>query len=295
MKLFMLRALLSAVAFTGPLLSFAQLDEGLILLARTYKDNMFRNAPTRETLDAVRTMPPELNATRDFVVQTITEKNALAQKKWMTAPDETTLRHIHTVRILNLDMRKEGRMGDRAVMDSLRLHPADRNELVRNYYSMLFTAIGNKNQPFDLSKLDLRPDTYGLQSDTERGIVFLECMQLCRSVIWGYMNVVKPPNTQKALAHIKRYPKVNGAAYYRFTDLNFTDFKFVMNDSLQSYKGILVDHYLDVLLYHLMVLSDTGAKEETVRDLLLGSSMRDEQLWKYSSKRATLEQIFKKQ
>lgn len=274
----------------------AQSDDGLVLLARTYKDNMFRNEPTKEMVARLKNdVPAELGRTRDFIVQSITPKNALLDDAWMKLPEETTLRQIHTVRQLDLDMRKEDRTGDAKLLDSLRSHPAERYELVRNYYDMLFVAVGNKNQPFNMSKLDLRPDAYGLQDDTERGIVFLQCMDLCRSTIWGYMNVVKPPNTKEAMAHIKRYPKVNGATYYRFGDLNFKDFQYTYDDSLQSYKGVMVDHYLELLLYHLLVLDGEGAKEDAVRDLLLGSAMRDETLWKYSKSKEVFEQIFKKQ
>lgn len=43
------------------------------------------------------------------------------------------------------------------------------------------------------------------------------------------------------------------------------------------------------------MLDGEGAKEDVVRDLLLGSAMRDEKLWKYSKSKEVFEQIFKKQ
>jgi hypothetical protein len=291
-----MRSLLLALLLTPPTCVLAQNDDALILLARTYKDNMFRNEPTKETLNALnKGVPNELGPTRDLVVQMITTRNDLGTARWMTIPDETALRNLHTVRQLDLNMRKEDRPTDAHVLDSLRGAPASRHELVRNYYDMVFTAIGNKNKPFNLSKLDLRPDAYGLKDDTERGILFLECMGLCRSMIWGYMNVVKPPNTREAMSYIKRFPKVNGVDYYRFNDLVFPDFEFVHDDSLQSYKGIMIDHYLELLMYHTVVLDKEGAKEGAVLDLILGSSMRDERLWKYSKNKETFEELFKKQ
>ena len=75
----------------------------------------------------------------------------------------------------------------------------------------------------------------------------------------------------------------------------FKDFQYTYDDSLQSYKGVMVDQYLELLLYHLLVLDGEGAKEDVVRDLLLGSAMRDEKLWKYSKSKEVFEQIFKKQ
>ena len=38
------------------------------------------------------------------------------------------------------------------LIDSLSNKDIPNNELVDNYYGMLFTAVGNKNQPFNLSK-----------------------------------------------------------------------------------------------------------------------------------------------
>jgi hypothetical protein len=43
------------------------------------------------------------------------------------------------------------------------------------------------------------------------------------------------------------------------------------------------------------VLDKEGAKEGAVLDLILGSSMRDERLWKYSKNKETFEELFKKQ
>jgi hypothetical protein len=88
---------------------------------------------------------------------------------------------------------------------------------------------------------------------------------------------------------------VNSSPYQQFGDLNFPDFQFMYNDSLQSYKGIMVDQYLDLLLYHVIVLKDQGAKEDVRNDFLLGSALRDESLYTYSKNRELLQRIFQKQ
>ena len=280
------------VSFIAPHAARAQ-DQALILLARTYKGHMFRADPTKETIERLRTeVPASMAVARDFIIETTTTKNKLQSADFMRIPEEETLRQIHAIRMLDLDMREEQRIGDQPLLDSLRKARVDRHALVRNYYHMLFTAVGNKNQPFDLSKLDLRPDDLGLQDETEKGIVFLECMVLCRSVIWGYINIAKPPNGKKAMENIKRYPKVNGAVYYRFPDLLFPDFDFVYDEKQQSYKGVMVDQYLELLIYHMQVLQDLGAKDEAVQDLLLSSALRMENLYKYSKNKDVLERLF---
>ena len=71
------------------------------------------------------------------------------------------------------------------------------------YYSMLFASVGNKVNPFNFSKIDFKLNDYNLANDTEKGIFFLECMDYCGKTIWGYMNVVKPPNTKRPLTSLK--------------------------------------------------------------------------------------------
>jgi hypothetical protein len=75
--------------------------------------------------------------------------------------------------------------------------------LLDNYYDMLFKSVGNKNQPFDLSKQNFEMKDYNFKDETEKGIMFLKCMEYFGEAIWGLINVVDPPNTNEALKNIK--------------------------------------------------------------------------------------------
>jgi hypothetical protein len=271
-------------------------DQGIVRLARTYKNMMFGSDPSAEVLaDLKAQCPAELATAHAFIEQTITPMNDLLQTNYLKIPDEHVLWQLYTIRMLSQDMREAERIGDQPFIDGLRNTPPARPVQVASYYSMLFIGVGNKNRPFNLSKLDLKPDSYGLLDDAERAIVFLECMDLCRSNIWGYINVVKPPNTKAAMKNIKLFPKVNGAAYYEFKDLAFPDFEYMYDDSLQSYKAINVGQYMELLFYHYVVLQEEGAREEAINALLLGSVMHDESLYKYTKYRSRYESLFKKQ
>ena len=79
---------------------------------------------------------------------------------------------------------------------------------------MIFGSAGNKNQPVDLSNIDLKLTEYNLKDDTERGILVLKAISFCGTTIWGFMNIPKPANTQKAFQQIKKFPKINGRPYY---------------------------------------------------------------------------------
>lgn len=292
----MIKRLLSGVFPALPILLTAQSADPFLELARFYKNNMFGNEPTKEAVRSLETsVPDSLAQVRAFIVETALPNNDLLKKEFLALPEERSLKQLHLVRQLDLELRKNGDSRLAAFRDSLGSHPPQRQELIRNYYTMLFASVGNKNKPFDLSRLDLRLNELGLANDAERAVVFLECMDLCRSVIWGFMNIVKPANTSKAKAHIAKFPRVNGEEYYRFGDLIFDDFTFVYDDSLQSYKNVMIHEYMDLLLMHLLVLDGEKAREEDVRDLLLGSALRNERLYAFTRHRPTLESIFKKQ
>ncbi len=168
-------------------------------------------------------------------------------------------------------------------------------ELVDNYYSMLFVAVGNKNQPFDLSNIDLKLKDYNLKDDTENGILVLNAINFCGKLIWGYMNIVKPANTKKAYEYIKKFPKINGRPYYQYTDLYFEDFEMniIKDKGIQSYKSYYLNKFYETLLYHLACLNNEGEKEKEKNDLLLGSILKESKLYKYTEYKETLEGIFK--
>jgi hypothetical protein len=273
-------------------------NEKLIELGKAYKDFIFRNEPPKDFVKNLQTNTSEnLKFATNFIAQTITTNNDLLEHQFLALPDSQSLKFIYIIRSINYNIRKEDRIDNTKLIDSLKNKDILRNELVDGYYDILFTSVGNKNQPFDFSKVDFKLKDYNLSNDTEKGIFFLQCMHYCGRTIWGYMNVVKPANTGKAFAHIKKFPKFNGLKYYQFTDLNFPDFEMLLEEGkgMQSYKSYYIDKYYDLLLSHLICLNKEGAKEKEINDLLLGSILRDRNLYKYTKNKETLENIFKVQ
>lgn len=280
-------------------LTFAQSNNTkLIELGKIYKDFMFRNEPNKEVIkEAKANVPNHLNFTTDFIVQTITTKNKLLTTTFLSRPDDKILKDIYIIRAINLNLREENQIDNNKLIDSLLNKSISNYELIDNYYNMLFTGVGNKNQPFDLSKIDIKLKDYNLKDDTEKGILFLSCMNFCGKTIWGFMNVVNPPNTKNALENIKKYPKFNGQPYYQYTDFYFTDFDMIINDDkgLESYKGYYIDKYYEVLISHLICLGKENATEKEKNDLLLGSILKEQNLYKFSKYKETLEDLFEVQ
>jgi hypothetical protein len=293
----------AAFTFLGlclTILTFGQTNnnEKLIELGKNYKDFMFRNEPTKEVFKDMKAGVPEnLKTATDFILQTITTKNKLLTQRFLSRPDDQSLRQIFIIRAINLNLRKENQIENYKLIDSLTSESIPTYELIDNYYGMLFTAVGNKNQPFDFSRIDFKLKDYNFNDDTEKGIFFLRCMRDCNSVIWGYMNVVKPPNTQKAYDNIKKYPRFNGRPYYQYTDFYFTDFemKIVQDEGKQSYKSYYLNKYYETLLFHLICLNKEGGTEKEKSDLLLGSILKERNLYKFTKYKDTLEDIFKEQ
>lgn len=281
-------------------LTFGQVPENqkMIELGKAYKDFMFRNEPTKEILKELKSDAPEnLKIATEFIIQTITTKNKLLTQTFLSRPDDEILKQLYTIRSINLNLREENQIDNNILIDSVAKKDIPIYELIDNYYGMFFAAVGNKNQPFNLSKTDFKMKEYNFKDDTEKGIMFLRCMDLCGKTIWGFMNVVKPANTSKAYDNIKKFPQFNGQPYYQFTDFYFTDFdmNIVKDKGIQSYKSYYLDKYYELLLSHLICLNKEGGSEKDKNDLLLGSILKERNLYKYTKYKETLENLFKEQ
>jgi hypothetical protein len=299
-KLILKKAILTLIAACGTFLAIGQITDSpkLIELGKAYKDFMFRNNPTKDVLKGIRSEVPEnLKTATEFIAQTITTKNKLLTLPYLSRPDEKVLKQIYLIRAINHNLRGENRIDNNKLIDSLSNKNISGYELLDNYYEMLFTSVGNKNQPFDLSKTNLELDRYGLKDDTEKGILVLEAISFCGTEIWGYINVVKPANTGKAYENIKKFPKINGRPYYQYTDFYFTDFemKITTDKDIQSYKGYYLDKFYETLLSHLTCLKNEGGTEKEKMDLKLGSILKESELYKYTRYKEVLEGMFEVQ
>jgi len=288
---FALIALLFAAASYGQSANHAKRIE----LAKAYHNFMFSNEPSKQVLKELRTnVPKELTASADFITQTILTDSKVLTKPYLTLPDDATLKHLYIIREVNYNMHEEEPGDNNTIIDSLDKATIPHYELVDAYYSLLFTAVSNKLQPFDLSKFDFNTNTLNLKDDTEKGIFYLSCMRLCGTSIWGYMNIPKPANTKEANNYIKKFPKFNGQPYYQYTDFNFPDFTMEIEDDKgpESYKAYHINKLYETLIYHIIAMGEQGASEEEKQKVLLGSVLRMNKYYKYTSYKDLLEQTF---
>ena len=272
---------------------FGQVNDGLIELGKAYRQFMFRNNPPEAVLASLgKYDETELAFVADFIKETITPHSDILSGKYLNRPTDKDLKLIFIVERINVNVRKDNPEDNNKLIESLSKKDIAAHELVDNYYSMVFAACGNKLQPYDMSQTDFQLNNYGLKNDTERGIFFLQSMRLNGMVIFGFINIVKPPNYTKALDFINKYPQYNGSPYYQFIDLNFPDFKMNIESETkpQSYKEYYIDKYYETLLSHLECLVQTGDKEK-IYDLVLGSILKEEIYFKYAKREKEIKKL----
>ena len=272
-------------------------EKGLVALAKVYKNFHFRGDPPNNVYDEINSISSkELLKSLKFISEVVTSNNKLLTKEFLNKPDTLTLKSLYIIRGINWNMHEAESKDNFVILDSLKNEKTNYYELVSCYYGMVFSAIGNKNKPFNLSDTNFLLKDYNLPNDTEKGIFFLQSMRTFGTMIWGYINVPKPPNYKKALGYINKYPKYNGLKYYRFSDLNFKDFKLTIDKRRpkESFKKYYINKYIETLLNHSLCLSQKKKYRKEKDDLLLESILRNDSYWQYTAYKATLEKVFKK-
>ncbi|MBT1707043.1 hypothetical protein KK062_02355 [Fulvivirgaceae bacterium PWU5] len=249
------------------------LNDELIQLGKFYKSFHFANAPSSEAAQLDGIKHPELQTVKKFIAEATRQNNKIAATPFLTRPDSLTLKHLFTIRSINWNLHNAEAKDNAEVIDSLNKFPASTYEQLAAYYGMLFTSVGNKNRPLNMSDANFTLNTYGLKDDTEKGILFLEGMDTFGMMIWGFMNVVKPPNFDRAMGVIEDYPMFNNQPYYQFQDLNFPDFKLTIDKrrAKESFKKYQLNKYLNTLLYHSYCLGQKKKTKKEQQQVMLGS------------------------
>lgn len=269
----------------------------IIELSKYYSRFMFANDASKELSKQLGSQYDNNLATSvSFIKEVTKSNNKILSDKFLVLPDSTTLKVIFIIDALHQAPHLAVPREANDIVDSLLNKQISLELLTDQYYQTIFTSVGNKNKPFDMSKVNFRMSEYGLASDRQKGIFYLRCMDMCGSQIFGFMNIVNPPNTEKALQSINKFPTFDGLNYYQYTDLQFSDFQMeILNDKgLQSYKDHFINDLFETLLNHAVCLSKEKGQEE-VQDFLLSSSLKDKSLWIHTELQQVLESIFKEQ
>ena len=268
----------------------------LIELGKHYSSFMFGDDASKELIEKLgKDYNDNLTNSVLFVKEVTKSNNKILSDKFLKLPDTNTLRVIYIIDALHQNPHLNNPLDPSQVVDSLIDKEIPFNFMVDQYYQTIFTAGANKNKPFDMSKVNFKMSEYGLNEE-QKAFFYLRCMDACGSQIYGYMNIVKPPNTKKALEYIKKFPKFDGLDYYRYTNLYFDDFKLeIFNDKgFESYKSYLINNLFINMLNHAICLNKEE-NQQALQDFFINSTLKDESLWKFTELQEVLKTIFKEE
>lgn len=270
----------------------------IIKLAKIYK-SYHVSQPTDSIYNQLDSIEiEELIGAKIFIKELIKEKNNIADDKFITKPDSSTLRNLYLIRGLTWNMFNSqfgGTENEKFGLDSLLAETTNYHEQFANYYSMLYTSILNKNRPLDMSTINFDLDKYNFENDEEKGIFFLESMETLGTLISGYF-YIDPPNFEKAMSIIKNYPTFDDQEYYKFKNVDFEDFDFTYSskDPKGSYKKYQLNKLMNTILSHAMCLSQDAKTMDKMQNIIGNSILINRDYWKYYEAPEILEQIYGK-
>ena len=269
----------------------------LIELAKIYHGFSFVNTPTNSTKDRLAAIDiTGLKPSAEFIGESIKSNNNIITDKYLVKPDLATLKYIFIIRNINWNLFESDPVDNYALIDSLTKTDLNKYELLSCYYDMMFMSVGNKNRPFDMSKVNFDMSKLGFEDETEKGIFFLKSIEAFGTFIWGYMNIPKPPNYKAAMDIIDKYPTYNEQPYYQFSELSFKDFDIVIEKDKpkQSFKKYHINKFLNTLLHHSICLGEKKKGKDEQQKIMLGSIMSNEFYYKYSDTPEIFRSIFQK-
>jgi len=267
----------------------------LIKLAEIYKKYHVVK-PTTEVfakLDSISSK--ELQGSKLFISELIQENNRITDSIYVVKPDSSTIRNLHLIRGLTWNMFNKEYFNESKKeygLESLISENIDYKEQFANYYSMMWTSVLNKNKPFDMSKVDFNLNDYGFNKN-EKAIFFLESMETLGTMISGYF-YIDPPNVNKAMEFISKYPTFNSEQHYKFKELDFEDFVFTYSSKKPkgSYKMYLMNKYMNTILSHAICLSENPENQDELQEIIQNSIMANKTNWRYSETPQVFEQIY---
>jgi len=290
--------------FFIPLLLSAQDEQNftneIIHLAKLYRNHHVGGKLDMDESKALaKHKIPELSETKKILLILSDDYNLKKWKKILVKPDEVTLKNLYIIRTVNWGFYDDTPPEEselKSIVEALVNEETNPLELLSCYYDMVFMHITNKHRPFNMAKVNFNIEAYNLANDTEKSVFFLESMEAFGTLIWGYMNVPNPPNFDKALEFIHKYPRYNGQEYFEYINLDMDDFLVTINsdEPKKSFKKYHLNKLMNTVLYHVLCLVQKEKYAEQKMDVLSNSIIRNESFWQYSETPEIFQKIYGK-
>lgn len=162
--------------------------------------------------------------------------------------------------------------------------------LLDNYYHRLYGAVAMIFNETDLSKYNIELDNYGLKSNTEKAIVFLNLMDAL-GTRFKVLQMMK--NYKKLIEFSSRMPKFNGKEYFYYTDFEYEDFEWIGHRKIEMFNERHIGLLYEIILSHMNAVSEINGKKEII-DIYQNSIMTKPEYFKYSSHKSELKKLYKR-
>lgn len=228
-----------------------------------------------------------------FIKEICTSNNDILRSKYLSKPDQNTLQNFHIICKINYRLFLHEDFDTTKFTEDLLEENLSPYESLSIYYQAIFASAINKNRPYDFSNLNFRTDTLKFSDQQEKGIFFLEFVDRLGFQIIAFVKYAKKPNYSSGYDYLNKMPKIDGKAYYFYSDFDFPDQTMFLNSKKQSYKNYHMEMYYEVLLSHFKILTNNAGTISAAQELVSSSILSNKSYYKYCRNRVELGDILK--
>jgi len=253
--------------------------ENLVKLGEIYSKNVNATGNDfKKSVEALRT--PNLNHIIDALIAIGKGDKKLLTKEFLSKPSEQELKYWYVLREIhynNLSKNTEPRPNELVAKETL---DKDFNYhwLLDNYYYRIRGGIAKMFNDMDLSKYNIDLNDYGLETETEKAILFFS---ISNSLTQRFQVLHMIKNPDKLLEFAGKLPKFNGKPYYEYTAFDFEDFEWIGYDKTELYKERHLGSLYSALTGHFSALAEKDKAEE-MRNLYFNSILFIPDYFKYA-------------
>lgn len=228
----------------------------------------------------------------DFIDQLVASKDdsdEILKDKYLKRPTDEELAYWYVIREFHYNNNKPDSLKktNEQILDWLTKERVDDRWLLDNYFYRIGSRIATLYNKEDFSKMNFELENLGLRNETEKAMFVMFMSTMCGQRL-SVMNFTGRGDPESV---IKRFPKFNGKDYYYYTNFNYPDFEWIGYDKTESYNGVHIGGFYEVLLNHLDFLVKKGQKDRAF-ELCKNSILNEPSLFKYSKSQKLLGDIY---
>lgn len=278
-----MKQLFTVLFLTFTLFSFGQENnadfENLVKLGEIYSKNINATGDDfKKAVEELRT--PGLNHIIDALIAVGEGDQKLLTKEFLSKPSEQELKYWYMLREIHYNNQSENsepRPNDQVAKETLE-SDIDSRWLLENYYYRIRGGITKMFNDKDLSKFNIDLEGYGLESETEKAMLFFA---ISNSLTQRFQVLKMIKNYDKLLEFANKLPTFNGKPYYEYTSFGFEDFDWIGYDKTESYKERHLGDLYSALTGHFSALAEKEKTDE-MRNLYFNSILFIPDYFKYS-------------